>query len=116
MKRRTLDIIFAIGGLLVAALILVLGLVLQNQANFAEDYVHNQLAAQKISFTPAKFLQADESNPCLTKYAGARWNWMSAAGRPGRVRTNANASPTLDVSGPVLRNSHSSIGLGLSAP
>ena len=43
---------------------------LQNQANFAEDYVHNQLAAQKISFTPAKFLQADESNPCLKKYAG----------------------------------------------
>ena len=32
MTRRTLDIIFATGGLLVAGLILVLGLVLQNQA------------------------------------------------------------------------------------
>jgi hypothetical protein len=69
MKRRTLDIIFAVGGLLVALLILVLGLVLQNQANFAKDYVHNQLGAQKISFTPAKFLSAEESNPCLQKYA-----------------------------------------------
>lgn len=70
MKRRTLDIIFAVGGLLVALLILVLGLVLQNQANFAKDYVHNQLSEQKITFTPAKFLAADENHPCLTKNAG----------------------------------------------
>jgi hypothetical protein len=70
MKRRTLDIIFAVGGLLIAILILVLGLVLQNQANFAKNYVHNQLAQQKITFTPAKFLAADESNPCLKTYAG----------------------------------------------
>ncbi len=70
MKRRTLDVIFAAGGLLVALLILVLGLVLQNQATFAKDYVHDQLSAQKISFTPAKFLSADENAPCLKKYAG----------------------------------------------
>src|SRR6516164_1456174 len=70
MKRRTLDLIFATGGLLVAVLILVLGLVLQNQANFAKDYVHDQLAAQKISFTPVKALKADETDPCLKKYAG----------------------------------------------
>lgn len=70
MKRRTLDIIFAVGGLLVALLILVLGLVLQNQANFAKNYVHNQLAEQKITFTPANSLKADESDPCLKKYAG----------------------------------------------
>src|SRR5689334_8517467 len=69
MKRRTLDIIFASGGLLVAGLILVLGLVLQNQANFANDYVHNQLAQQKITFTPAKFLAKNENDPCLKKYA-----------------------------------------------
>jgi hypothetical protein len=69
MKRRTLDIIFAVGGIVVAGLILVLGLVLQNQANFANDYVHNQLSQQKITFTPANFLKADESDPCLKKYA-----------------------------------------------
>jgi hypothetical protein len=69
MKRRTLDIIFAVGGLLVALLILVLGLVLQNQANFAKNYVHDQLAEQRISFTPANFLKADENDPCLKKYA-----------------------------------------------
>ena len=42
-RRRELDIVFATGGLL-AASDLVLGWVLQNQANFANDYVHNQLA------------------------------------------------------------------------
>jgi hypothetical protein len=70
MTRRTLDIIFAAGGLVVAGLILVLGLVLQNQANFAKDYVHNQLAQQQIQFTPASGLQANESASCLKQYAG----------------------------------------------
>lgn len=69
MKRRTLDIIFAVGGLLIALLVLVLGLVLQNQANFAKNYVHNQLSEQKITFTPASSLKADENDPCLKKYA-----------------------------------------------
>ena len=70
MKRRTLDLIFAAGGVLIAMLIIVLGLVLQNQANFAKNYVHDQMAQQKISFTPAKFLAADENDPCLKTYAG----------------------------------------------
>ncbi len=70
MTRRTLDIVFATGGLLVAGLILVLGLVLQNQANFAHDYVHDQLGAQQITFTPAAALKPDENAACLKKYAG----------------------------------------------
>jgi hypothetical protein len=70
MTRRTLDIIFATGGLLAAGLVLVLGLVLQNQANFAKNYVHNQLNEQKITFTPVSGLAANENNPCLKQYAG----------------------------------------------
>ena len=70
MKRRTLDLIFAVGGALIALLIVVLGLVLQNQADFAKNYVHDQLAQQKIVFTPAKFLSAEESDPCLKANAG----------------------------------------------
>jgi uncharacterized membrane protein len=70
MKRRTLDLIFATGGVFVALLIVVLGMVLQNQANFAKDNVHDQLAQQKIAFTPAQFLKSDENNPCLKQYAG----------------------------------------------
>jgi hypothetical protein len=70
MTRRTLDVIFSVGGLFAAILILVLGLVLQNQANFAKSYVHDQLAEQKIFFTPVSGLKADENDPCLRTYAG----------------------------------------------
>jgi hypothetical protein len=71
MKRRTLDIIFSVGGLVVAMLVLVLGLVLQNQADFAKSYVHDQLSAQKITFTPAKFLAPEEKKSvCLVDNAG----------------------------------------------
>ena len=71
MKRKTLDIIFSVGGGLLAILLLVLGLVLQNQANFAKDYVHDQLAAQKITFTPVAGLDAEEKKAdCLVANAG----------------------------------------------
>jgi len=70
MRRRTLDIIFSVGGLLMAVLVLVLGLVLQNQANFADTYVHDQLSAQKIVFTPKSALTDEEKQAdCLVKYA-----------------------------------------------
>jgi len=70
MKRRTLDLIFATGGLVTAGLMLVLGLVLQNQADFADSYVHDQLAAQKIVFTPTKALGPDTQAACLKANAG----------------------------------------------
>ncbi len=71
MRRSTLDVIFSIGGLLLAALLLVLGLVMQNQANFAKNYVTDQLSAQKIVFTSADKLTDEEKQAtCLVKYAG----------------------------------------------
>jgi hypothetical protein len=71
MKRRTLDIIFSVGGMALAILLVVLGLVLRSNANFAQDYVHDQLAAQKITFTPAEKLSAEEQQSAdLVKYAG----------------------------------------------
>lgn len=71
MKRRTLDLIFSVGGLALAALLLVLGLVLKNQADFAKDYVHDQLSAQRITFTPKEGLSAEERRAdCLVENAG----------------------------------------------
>ena len=71
MKRRTLDIIFSIGGMALAVLLLVLGLVLRSNATFAQDYVHDQLVAQKITFTPADKLSAEEKQSAnLVKYGG----------------------------------------------
>jgi hypothetical protein len=70
MTRRTLDLIFSIGGLAIAILVLVLGLILQNQANFAHNYVKAQLAEQKITFTPTAGLKPNESAACLKANAG----------------------------------------------
>lgn len=72
MKRRTLDIVFSIGGLLFAVLLLILGLVLKDQADFANSYVTDQLSAQQIYFTPAKFLSEEEAKAdCLVTYGTA---------------------------------------------
>jgi hypothetical protein len=71
MQRRTLDILFSIGGIALSALLLVLGLVLTSNANFAKDYVHDQLSEQNIVFTPAKFLTPEEKKAdCLVENGG----------------------------------------------
>lgn len=71
MKRRTLDLMFSIGGLGLAALLLVIGMVLTSNANFAKDYVRDQLAEQKITFTEAEFLSEEErQSECVVQYAG----------------------------------------------
>jgi hypothetical protein len=71
MKRRTLDIVFSFGGLALAGLLLILGLVMANQANFAETYVKDQLGQQKITFTPVVGLSAEEKKAtCLVDNAG----------------------------------------------
>lgn len=75
MKRRTLDTIFASGGIIVALLLAVLGFVLVDQASFANNYVKDELSAQKITFAPVANLSDAEKNwkpgsSCLTTYAG----------------------------------------------
>ncbi|HVW31157.1 MAG TPA: hypothetical protein VHL53_01345, partial [Acidimicrobiia bacterium] len=71
MKRRTLDIMFSVGGLFLAGLLLVMGIVLTSNANFAKNYTHDQLVAQGIKFKPASALTAEEkAQPCLVAYAG----------------------------------------------
>ncbi|MEI7548056.1 MAG: hypothetical protein WCK21_08365 [Actinomycetota bacterium] len=59
MKRRTLDIAFSFGGAVFAVLLLILGLVLKDQADFAKSYVHDQLAEQEISFKKADTLVSE---------------------------------------------------------
>ena len=70
MKRRTLDVVFSVGGVLLAGLLLILGLVLQNQADFAKSYVKHQLTEQKIVFTPVDKLSDEEKQAdCLVANA-----------------------------------------------
>lgn len=71
MKRRTLDLAFSIGGLIFSVLLLIVGLVLSNQSNFAENYVKDQFAQQQIAFTPVEGLNGEQDDaPCLVTYAG----------------------------------------------
>jgi hypothetical protein len=75
VKRRTLDIVLAGGGLMVAVLLVALGFALFTQYSFSQNYVKEELSAQKISFTPADKLTDEEKgwkagSACLTTYAG----------------------------------------------
>jgi Ca2+-binding RTX toxin-like protein len=71
MKRRTLDLLFSSGALALAGLLLVLGLVMTSNANFAKNYVKDQLTAQNIQFTPLSALTDEEKrSACVVEYAG----------------------------------------------
>jgi hypothetical protein len=60
-----------IGTTVLAIVVLVLGLVVHNQADFAHDYLHDQLAGQGITFTPtAGLMPAQQKIPCLIANAG----------------------------------------------
>jgi hypothetical protein len=73
MKRRTLDIVVSVGALVLAGLLVALGAVLTTNANFANNYVHDQLAAQNITFKTADTLTPEERQAgCLVKYAGQK--------------------------------------------
>lgn len=73
MKRRTLDILFSIGGLVLAGLLLIIGIVLTSNANFAKTYVADQLSEQNITFKSAETLTDEEkARPCVVEFAGQK--------------------------------------------
>lgn len=86
MKRRTLDIIFSIGGVALAVLMVVLGLVATANANFANDYVKDQLVQQKITFTPAdKLDDVEKKTDCLVDNGGK----LLTSGKQAECYSNA---------------------------
>jgi hypothetical protein len=73
MKRRTIDILFSLGAVVLAGLLLIAGFVLTSNANFADDYVKTQLGQQNITFKTADTLTDEErTSTCLVKYAGQK--------------------------------------------
>lgn len=73
MQRRTLDILFSVGGVLLAGLLLAIGIVLTTNANFASNYVRDQLGQQNITFKAANTLTDEEKKAdCLVQYAGQK--------------------------------------------
>jgi hypothetical protein len=71
MRRRTFDILVSVGGLILAAVLVVGGLLLVWAHNYTHDEVSSQLAAQKIYFPPANSpaIAAPEFAP-MKQYAG----------------------------------------------
>jgi hypothetical protein len=73
MRRRTLDVLFSAGGVLLAAMLFVMGAVLTSNANFAKNYVHDRLSQQNIVFKTADTLTPEEhQSACLVQYAGQK--------------------------------------------
>jgi len=73
MKRRILDILFSVGGLVLAALLVIVGIVFTQNADFAKNYVTTQLSEQNITFPAAAALTDEEKKaPCLVQYAGQK--------------------------------------------
>ena len=62
---------WAIGAAALAVVLLVIGLVMQNQSNFSNHYVKTQLASHGIVFTPvSQLLPAQKQQSCLVNNAG----------------------------------------------
>jgi hypothetical protein len=67
MRRKTFDALLATGGLVVAFVLIIAGALGIWAQTFVSNNVHDQLAAQKISFPPVAGIKA-QNNAEITKY------------------------------------------------
>ena len=70
LKRRTIDSVLIAGGAVLAVALLVAGALLTWGANFADDYVGDELSSQNITFPPTEAL-VEEGRDDLAEYGGA---------------------------------------------
>ena len=72
MRRKTFDAFMTIGGLVLAAVLIVAAVLLLWAHNFIDNEVHSQLAQQKVVFPAAGSAAISDPaiKPYLTKYAG----------------------------------------------
>ena len=74
MRRRTFDWLMSTGGVVVTVFLIVAGVLLFAGYKFADNNVHNQLAAQKIFFPPAGneaiTSLPSTDRPFIAKYSG----------------------------------------------
>ena len=69
LPRRTIDAILIGIGALATVVFVVAGALLLWGSNFSDDYVHDELSSQRISFPPAEALEA-EGRTDLLEFAG----------------------------------------------
>ena len=78
MRRKVFDMLASAGGIAVVIVLAVAGSLLLVGANFANDYVHTQLAEQQITFPPAAAFAHPKAGteitpsmiPSVSQYAG----------------------------------------------
>lgn len=103
VKRRTLDLVFVAGGVLLAALLGILGLVLKSNANFAKSYVTDQLTEQQITFTAREKLQTNEAwRAALTKSFGGDAAKVDAFVKANKLTAEADSACLVANAGKVL--------------
>ena len=71
MQRRTIDLMVSGAGLMLAVVLIVFGVYFNDRHQFAQNNVHDQLVAQKVSFPPKSALTPEElKQPGVVKFAG----------------------------------------------
>lgn len=78
MRRKVFDMLASVGGVVVVIVLAVAGSLLLVGYNFANDYVHTQLAQQQITFPPAAAFKhpvpgseiTPSMIPSVSQYAG----------------------------------------------
>jgi hypothetical protein len=83
MRRRTLDTLLTIGGLIVATVLVVAGGLMVWAHNFVSDQVTTQLSAQKIYFPEAGSDSAND--PAVKKYIAPYLGQQVTNGEQARV-------------------------------
>jgi hypothetical protein len=69
VRRRTIDMVLIVAGIVVTAVLGAAGVLLTWGSNFAEDYVSDELTSQNIFFADSAALE-EEGREDLVKYAG----------------------------------------------
>lgn len=104
LGRRTIDgVLVSIGAVLTAAL-LVAAALLTWGSNFADDYVHDELSSQNITFPPAAVL-VDQGRADLAKYGDATVDTGGEAEAyasfiNGHLESTADGATYADLGGP----------------
>jgi hypothetical protein len=70
MRRRTFDALLTTAGLVLAAILLIAGVLLTWGHVFVSNQVHDQLAAQKITMPAGEAIAEPTIKPYLSQYAG----------------------------------------------
>src|SRR6516225_4877859 len=78
MRRKVFDMLASVGGVVMVIVLVVAGSLLMVGYNFANNYVHTQLAQQQITFPPAAAFAHPKAGseitpsmiPSVSQYAG----------------------------------------------